>query len=85
MDRIRFLHAQDPVQFSPAKLARAYGIGYEAVKRILRSKYVPDAERAEEMDKSRADVKVAWRHAQATARKAKLKKEREEAEARVAE
>ncbi|KNE69715.1 hypothetical protein AMAG_14261 [Allomyces macrogynus ATCC 38327] len=85
MDRIRFLHAQDPVQFSPAKLARAYGIGYEAVKRILRSKYVPDAERAEEMDKSRAAVKVAWRHAQATARKVKLKKEREEAEARVAE
>ncbi|KNE71234.1 hypothetical protein AMAG_15889 [Allomyces macrogynus ATCC 38327] len=85
MDRIRFLHAQDPVQFSPAKLSRAYGIGYEAVKRILRSKYVPDAERAEEMDRSRAEVKVAWRHAQATARKAKLKKEREEAEARATE
>ncbi|ORZ29498.1 hypothetical protein BCR44DRAFT_98277, partial [Catenaria anguillulae PL171] len=46
MDRLRFLHSQDPKTFSVAALSTAYGIGYESVKRILRSKFVPEPDRA---------------------------------------
>ncbi|KAI9221817.1 hypothetical protein BC828DRAFT_332744, partial [Blastocladiella britannica] len=41
MDRIRFLHAQDPKTFSIGALSASYRIGYESVKRIVRSKFVP--------------------------------------------
>ncbi len=39
MAGIKALHAEDPVAHSPEHLSRQFGISYEAVKRILKSKF----------------------------------------------
>ncbi|KAI9164244.1 Required for respiratory growth protein 9 mitochondrial [Blastocladiella emersonii ATCC 22665] len=78
MDRIRFLHEQDPKTFSVAALSTSYRIGFESVKRILRSKFVPSPDRAREMDDRRADMKKAWRAHRAREVQAQLVRERRE-------
>ncbi|KLT42500.1 hypothetical protein CC85DRAFT_260127 [Cutaneotrichosporon oleaginosum] len=39
MGGMRELHAQDPAMWTPQALGQRFGISYEAVKRILRSKW----------------------------------------------
>jgi len=56
MDGLRSLHSYDPETFSTPVLASKFRISPEAVRRILRSKWVPSAERrAEQAAKERKD------------------------------
>jgi hypothetical protein len=45
MERLRVMHASDPVQFRTPVLAARFRISPEAVTRILRSKWSPSPER----------------------------------------
>lgn len=49
MDGLRTLHAHDPVMFSTPILADRFRISPEAVRRILKSKWVPDVKRKAKM------------------------------------
>lgn len=54
MDGLRTLHAHDPVTFSTPILAEKFRISPEAVRRILKSKWVPKKdEKAKLMEKER--------------------------------
>ena len=48
---IRALHAQDPAQYTTEVLANSFKISPEAIRRVLKSKWSPDAE--EETDRQR--------------------------------
>ncbi|KAJ1498546.1 hypothetical protein HMI56_004920 [Coelomomyces lativittatus] len=50
MERLRALHQSNPQHYSHYQLSDMYGISYEAVKRILKSKFRPDTERAVQLD-----------------------------------
>ena len=41
MDRLRFLHLENPQKYSHAALADQFGVSFEAVRRILHSKWSP--------------------------------------------
>ncbi|GAA99217.1 uncharacterized protein L969DRAFT_93680 [Mixia osmundae IAM 14324] len=49
MADIRELHAMDPIAYATPILANGYKISPEAVRRILKSRWQPDLERADEM------------------------------------
>jgi hypothetical protein len=61
MERIRYLHEHDPKRFTIRELSASYRIGYESVKRIIRSKFIPDEERSKEMDRKRELERLRWR------------------------
>eukprot|EP00698_Gefionella_okellyi_P004432 TRINITY_DN1408_c0_g1_i1.p1 TRINITY_DN1408_c0_g1~~TRINITY_DN1408_c0_g1_i1.p1 ORF type:complete len:189 (+),score=20.61 TRINITY_DN1408_c0_g1_i1:90-656(+) len=50
MDKIRFLHKEEPDKFSVIALSEQFQISFEAVKRILRSKWVPTVKEALDQD-----------------------------------
>lgn len=49
MDRLRAMHRSDPDKFATPVLADEFRISVEAVRRILKSRFEPTAERAEEL------------------------------------
>ena len=59
MDGLRGLHEQDPVKYSTAVLAEQFKVSPEAIRRILRSKWLAKAG-AEKMDEKRE--RFAKRH-----------------------
>ena len=48
LDGVRTLHAQYPERFTPDVLAAEFSVTHEAIDRILKSKWKPDAEEQEE-------------------------------------
>ena len=48
MDKVRDLHAQDPTLYSTANLAEDFKVSPEAIRRILKSKWKPSPEEAEQ-------------------------------------
>ncbi|KAJ1910555.1 hypothetical protein H4219_006182 [Mycoemilia scoparia] len=50
MDKIRFLHNEMPEIWTISKLSGQFKISFEAVRRILKSKFVPSKERFVEME-----------------------------------
>ncbi|MCJ1448435.1 MAG: Required for respiratory growth protein 9 mitochondrial [Stictis urceolatum] len=51
LDGIRELHAQDPARYSTAALADQFNVSPDAIRRILKSKWIPNA--AEQVDRRR--------------------------------
>ncbi|KAL1923350.1 uncharacterized protein VTP21DRAFT_8330 [Calcarisporiella thermophila] len=55
MEKIRFLHRELPGEYNTAKLAQEFKITSEAVRRILKSRYVPTPEVIERQEKRRKE------------------------------
>jgi hypothetical protein len=66
MDGLRALHAHNPEQFSTPVLANKFKISPEAVRRILKSRWVPTEDRRSEMEgrerRLRAEKRLAQRN-----------------------
>jgi Neugrin len=60
MDGLRMLHHHSPDTFTTPVLAERFKISPEAVRRILKSKWVPDKERKEEL-RARDEARKAER------------------------
>ena len=54
MDGVRTLHAEDPVQFSTAALAKRFSVSPESIRRILKSRWQPS-------DAERVDRELRWK------------------------
>jgi hypothetical protein len=56
MAGLRELHSADPVQFNKQYLARKFGISFEAVSRILRSKWREKGKKSAEAQVAKQDT-----------------------------
>ena len=54
MDGVRTLHAEDPVQFSTAALAKRFSVSPESIRRILKSRWQPS-------DAEKVDRELRWK------------------------
>ena len=61
MAGLRALHATDPDLFNTPMLAEKFRISPEAVRRILRAKWVPRGEERVRMVKKELERKEVWR------------------------
>jgi len=61
MDGLRMLHSHSPETFTTSVLAERFKISPEAVRRILRSRWVPDKERKTELRIKEEIRKAAWK------------------------
>ncbi|KAI8375403.1 hypothetical protein EDC96DRAFT_497097 [Choanephora cucurbitarum] len=59
MDKIRLLAALQPSIYNPVRISQEFKLSVEAVKRILKSKYLPTQKDAERQEKNRFE---AMRH-----------------------
>lgn len=76
MDGLRTLHAHDPEQFSTPMLSDKFQISPEAVRRILKSRWVPNDERRGDMMLKEREMRIARSKQR---REEEKKKEREKA------
>ncbi|KAH7104506.1 hypothetical protein BKA62DRAFT_767574 [Auriculariales sp. MPI-PUGE-AT-0066] len=60
MDGLRALHHAQPEVFTTSMLANKFRVSPEAVRRILKSKWVPSREREVEMMAKEKSAKQAW-------------------------
>ncbi|KAL7748463.1 Required for respiratory growth protein 9 mitochondrial [Sorochytrium milnesiophthora] len=61
MDKVRVLHSADPDTYSTRALSSTFKVSYEAIRRILHSKFVPTPERQRDMDTKRKEARIKWR------------------------
>ncbi|KAJ9065673.1 hypothetical protein DSO57_1017079 [Entomophthora muscae] len=60
MDRIRFLAKEMPDEYTLPKIAEEFSIPYEAVRRILKSKYQPPEEVVERQEERRKEKRLEY-------------------------
>eukprot|EP00053_Salpingoeca_punica_P018820 m.186883 g.186883 ORF g.186883 m.186883 type:complete len:73 (+) comp17512_c0_seq1:2210-2428(+) len=59
MDHMRLLHQRDPQGFDRAALSELFGVSYNAVSRILKSKFTPKPQELERQERNKAKAAAA--------------------------
>ncbi|GBB85024.1 hypothetical protein RclHR1_01160018 [Rhizophagus clarus] len=72
MDKIRWLHNQFPEEYNAEKLSNHFKISPESIRRIIKSKFIPNSEILERQEQKYREKLIKFKEKQKERRKAKI-------------